>query len=265
MLRSDYNAHIHETTNDTMPTPFTHLNSAQQFLRDPRLPAEIYELLDAHRSAFLLGSVAADARVDSGAGRDTTHFYAYGAPIIKAPWRIMLEMYPSLQHTTDAAQRAFLAGYVAHLAMDTIWTVEMLGEYFVRRDWGESQQMRFVMLHVLLITMDERDERKLEAWQAPTLANAVPQGWLPFMSDSVLAHWRDLIAEQIMPGGVSRTLEIFGGRIRKTPAELRAILDVPQIMTRDLWAHVPPDDLAQIEARMYEDALAQMLLYLAEY
>lgn len=248
-----------------MPTPFTHLRNAQQFLRDPRLPADVQRLLDAHRSAFLLGSVAADARVDSGAGRDTTHFYAYGAPITKAPWRVMLETYPTLQHSTDAGQRAFLAGYVAHLAMDTIWTVEMLGEYFVRRDWGESQQMRFIMLHILLIAMDERDQGELEGWQAPTLAGAMPQAWLPFMSDKVLAQWRDLIATQIMPGGVSRTLEIFGGRIRKTPAELRAILDAPETMRRDLWAHVPPDDLAQVEAHMYEDALAQMLLYLAEY
>ncbi len=245
-----------------MPTPFTHLAAAQRLLTDPAVPDTQRDLLYRQRSAFLLGNVAADARAESGAAREATHFYAYGVPMTTAPWRVMLDRFPALQHAAAADQRAFLAGYVAHLSMDEVWTVDLLGPYFAQGDWGESPRQRFFYLHILLIFMDERDEQQLDGWQADTLAAAAPDGWLPFMSDTTLCDWRDLIATQLQPGGESKTLEIFGGRIGKTPQELRAVLDAPELMQRDLWTHVPPAALADIETRMYAHARAQMLTYL---
>lgn len=248
-----------------MPTPFTHLNSAQRLLHDARLPADLRAFLDAQRPAFLLGNIAADARVDAGAKRGTTHFYDYANPITEHPWRVMMAHFPTLQNAVDDAQRAFLAGYVAHLSIDEMWTQHMLAEYFLRRHWGEAENNKFILLHVLLITMDERDLPLLETWQAEALRAAEPHDWLPFIPDANLRGWRDLIYEQIKPGGVSKTLEIFGGRIRKTPEELRTILDSPAILARDLWVNVPPADLAAIEAQMYEHALTQTITYLREF
>lgn len=246
-----------------MPTPFTHLETAQHLLIDEQVPAATRAALAKHKPAFLLGNIAADARNNGNLTREATHFYSYDKRMTDHPWRVMLQQNPTLAHPATADQRAFVAGYVAHLSMDEIWSIHMLGPHFAEADWA-AQNIRFLMLHVLLIYMDERDYLKLEPWQPPTLAKAAPHHWLPFMSDETLNGWRDFIDEQITPGGTSQTLEVFGKRINKTPAELRAILDVPAQMQVGLWANVKPEIFATVEADMYAHARQQMNIYWAE-
>ena len=247
-----------------MPTPFTHLATAQRLLADPALPPKARALLHAQRPAFLLGSVAADARVNSGSQRADTHFYRYEAQITERPWRVMLAQHPVLQQAKDAAQAAFLAGYVGHLAVDEYWSVNMLLPHFHNRQWG-TRDFRYFMLHILLVYMDERDLTLLEEWQPATLSSARPDSWLPFMPDATLRDWRDFIAGQIVPGSESRTLQIFGARIHRTPADFRAVLDEPKQMQSNLWQHIPPEELARIEHEMYAYARAQMIEYAAEF
>jgi len=249
-----------------MPTPFTHLETAQRFLADEQLPSDKRALLNAERSAFLLGSVAADARVGAGASRESTHFYAYDRPIEERAWRVMLQRHPGLRTAHSPAQPAFLAGYVGHLSIDEYWTLNMVRPYFVKREWNTtSRDFRFLMLHIILSYMDERDLPKLEAWQHPTLCAAEPCEWLPFMNDAILTGWRDFIGQQLAPEGVSQTLSLFGARIGRTAAELRAILDSPEQMQDGLWANVPPDDLSRVETEMYTFAREQMGVYLDEF
>jgi hypothetical protein len=247
-----------------MPTPFTHLQTAQKLLKDERIAPSVRALFNAERSAFLLGNIAADARVDSGMLRADTHFYQYDQPMTDHPWRVMLERFPALKEAQSAAQQAFLAGYVAHLSMDEIWSLDMLGPHFVDREWG-TRDLRFLMLHVILSYMDERDYEALENWHRVSLCAAQPDSWLPFMSVQVLTGWRDFIGMQLPPDGKSLTLEIFGQRIGKTPSEFRAILDSPEQMQADLWDNISRDILARIEVRMYEFAREQMLAYWDEF
>lgn len=246
-----------------MPTPFTHLAIAQRLLQDPALSSDVREALAKARDAFLLGNIAADARVGSGAARADTHFYQYGEPIDAPPWRVMTGRFPRLMQPHDAAHRAFVAGYVAHLSVDEYWTRNLSGPYFALKEWADRQE-RFYMLHILLITMDERDLASLEGWQAGALAAAEPLDWLPFASDADLRQWRDLIHTQIAPGGHSETLHIFGQRINKSAAEMRAIVDDPAQVQARLWDYVPRADVARIEAEMFAYARAQMAVYWQE-
>ena len=80
----------------------------------------------------------------------------------------------------------------------------------------------------------------------------------------MLSEWGNLIYQQIIPGGVSETLAVYGARLQKTPEELRAILDSPQQMHDDLWVNVTPELTAQVEANMLDHARAQMITYLDE-
>jgi Zinc dependent phospholipase C len=246
-----------------MPTPFTHLETAQRLLNDTRIPESLRAALEAEKPAFLLGNIAADARTGADIRREDTHFYDYSHGIREHPWRVMMRLHPSLHPPASAAQRAFLAGYVAHLAMDETWTLNMLGPHFAVREWA-PRPTRFLMLHILLIYMDERDFRLLLPWQNATLKAANPANWLPFLSDTTLCDWRDFIGDQIAPGGVSQTLEVFGGRINRTSEELRAILDSPARMRDELWANILPETLASIEAQMYDQAREQMGIYWQE-
>lgn len=247
-----------------MPTPFTHLAVAQRLLVDTEIPQPLRDLLNEQRGAFLLGNVAADARVEWSLTRDETHFYSYDHNITERPWQVMLRVHPDLSHAHDDAHRAFLAGYAAHLSIDEGWTQDMLIPYFAQSRWG-TRDLRFLMLHIVLIYMDERDYGALAPWQHDTLLEAHPDGWLPFLTSDMLISWRDLIARQITGAGTSKTLEILGERVNKTPAELRAILDSPEQMQQDLWANIPQTALAEVEAKMYVHARTQMVSYLQEY
>ncbi len=112
--------------------------------------------------------------------------------------------------------------------------------------------------------MDERDRALLDQALAACLQAAEPDQELPFMDDAVLRQWRDLIAGQIAPGGVSETLDIYGVRLGKSPDDLRAMLDSPERMQSDLWANISPKLLAQVETHMNAFAREQMLTYLNE-
>ncbi len=249
-----------------MPTPFTHLLIAQNLLADDMLSPLYRALLHRQLPAFQLGSIVADARVASGVGREVTHFYAYGRPISARPWRLMLRGHPSLTEANDEAHLAFLAGYVAHLATDEAWALKMVRPQFWERDWlGVERRDKFLALHLILTVMDERDERLLAGWQAESLARCEPASWLPFMTDDVLRSWRDLVARQIMPAGESETLAIFGRRLKRAPAEIRAALDNPELMRMYLWRHVSPESLAAVERQAYAFTRDQLAVYLTEF
>jgi hypothetical protein len=246
-----------------MPTPFSHLVFAERLREDMSVPSALRMLVEAEWSAFLLGSVAADGHVLAGIGREVTHFYAYDRPMEDNPWRVMVNQHPKLLSPQTPAQRAFVVGYVGHLSMDEIWSLHMLRPHFAEREWA-SRGQRFLMLHILLIYMDERDLALLPDVLADDLNSVQPYNWLPFLSDEMLINWRDLIYRQIKPDGKSETLEIFGQRIHRTPEELRAILDSPEQMQADLWANIPPALLADIEEQMYSHAREQMMVYMVE-
>ncbi len=249
-----------------MPTPFTHLKIAQTLLEDDALAPLYRDLLGRRLPAFQLGSIVADARVSSGLGREVTHFFAYGQPITERPWRLMLRAHPGLQAPGDETSLAFLAGYVAHLAVDEAWALKMARRHFWGREWpGVERRDKFFALHLILTVMDERDERLLHAWQGESLCRARPAGWLPFLSDEILCGWRDLVARQLLPGGASQTLAIFGKRLRCEPSVIRAALDDPAQMEARLWRHVPKTLLREVERGCYAFARDQLAVYLSEF
>ena len=230
-------------------------------LADPVVPAAGRALLKAHRGAYLLGSVVADAHGLAGLQRDDTHFYNFDKPMEDHPWRVMLARYPILRTARDPDWRAFLAGYVLHLSMDEIWSLEMTGPEFAEREWAARVQ-RFLMLHILLIHMDERDLALLDPTLSDDLCQAHPRAWLPFLDDRVLNEWSSFMYRQLT--GTSETLAVYGERLKQTPEALRSILDLPERMHDDLWAKVTPETTARVEAHMRDHARAQMITYLSE-
>jgi hypothetical protein len=244
-----------------VPTPFMHLWMANQLHQDMALATDLRQQLKAHLPDFLLGSVVADARPDGGERADT-HFYRYDRPMTAHPWRVMLAQSPSLQQPKSAEHRAFLAGYVAHLAADEYWSKHVLQVHFANGDWGGSLRWRFFVLHLLLIHLDERDEGHLPLSNREVLRQSEPDAWLPFLPDDKITSWRDFIAGQI--DGDSQTLAIFGARVQRTPEELHALVHDAQTMQRYLWDHVTPQVMQQHESAMLAFSRQQLTVYLQE-
>ena len=245
-----------------MPTPFTHLYISAQLAADPAVQNGAADLLRDQHPAFLLGGVIADQKPYPEADRSDTHFYSYEYPMEDRPWRVMLARNPALAAPADAAQRAFVAGYVAHLAADEFWTLSVLRPHFALSDWGKGLRWRFYVLHYLLTWMDERDEARLPAGVPDHLRRCLPAGWLPFMPDAAICEWRDFIASQIE--GQSQTVPIFAGRVGRSPDEFNAILRDPDQMHEHIWQHFSQATLQELEAQMYVYAREQLLIYLDE-
>lgn len=248
-----------------MPTPFTHLAIARRMLNDERISPEHRALLNEHSAAFYLGQVAPDGHVMAQRKRHETHFYTYEDLHVDHLWELMMQQYPTLWRQKEENAKAFLAGYVAHLAVDEHWLNAMTSPYFVKREW-ETFRWRFYMLHVILTHMDERDYSILTTRQefqvATALERAKPAHWLPFMSDQSLHDWGSLIHRQIKPNGISETLSIVAPRAHKSVEELRAFLDDESQMEQGLWRYVPRSVLAHTETGMYDLAVEYVNAYL---
>jgi len=243
-----------------------HLAFAQRVIDDPVLPATIRAFLTSPENwgAFLLGSIAPDARVSSGIKRVDTHFYEYTPQIVTPPFTVMLGQFSQLNRDQLSAEAhiAFVAGYGAHLAMDEIWCVELLFPYFMRR-W-DDQFTSFHMLHMLLASLDARDYDSLPKQDHyPAIVNAQPNDWLPFIPDDALIEWRDLIVGQLAPGAASSTVEILSRRIDMPPEEMHRFISSPEQMAQNLWRNVPPSTIAAVEQSMYDRARAVLLTYLS--
>jgi hypothetical protein len=244
-----------------MPTPFMHLRAAHLFLEHPATPPRLREELSQHLGPFLLGNVAPDARVSGGLARSNTHFFEYTPPKVDPPAKVNLfQAHPDL-HQATGARRAFIAGYLAHLAMDVVWAEKMLFEHLYRQNWpGEG--VGYIMLHVLLCHLDAGDYQQWPAHFAPALASAEPQDWLPFLGDADLRSWRDIIAGQICPDCHSQTLKILGARVRIGEGGLREILESPERLARELWAYIPDEVLGRVGQLMAESMAADVLEYM---
>lgn len=233
---------------------------AQRVIDDPAL-APYRELIQSQWGAFLLGNIAPDARVSSGIRRADTHFFEYG-PVIDPPaLQAMLQTFPALVQVMPDAQKAFLAGYTAHLAMDEVWCTDMLYPHFTKLWDGNFSS--FTMLHVCLGWLDARDRATLPESQYPALASATPSEWLPFIPDAALVEWRDVVASQIAPGGKSRSLEILGQRVKMNEAELREFIESEKAMNDYLWHNIPHSVIEANDQHMYEAARANILTYLS--
>ncbi len=236
-----------------------HMALAERLSHDSDIPETIRRLLGAAWGAFLLGSIAPDARLSSGLERADTHFFRYG-PVVDPPAvTAMLRRYGSLRREAIAndVQAAYVAGYAAHLAMDETWCVRLLFPYFTL----ETLPERMRLFHMLIAYLDRRDRAKLTDTEYMALASAVPNRWLPFISDQGLIDWRDTIASQIAPAAPSRTLDILGQRVSMTASELAGLLDSEGQMEA-LWALVSPSQVASIEEAMYSGTRRTVVDYL---
>lgn len=232
-----------------MPTPFTHLAAASRLLHKPDLLSDTRARLRNELPAFLLGNIAADAtRLHAPGSREDTHFYRYDEEMSEYPWRAMLRRYPQLLQPVDEAHCIFLAGYLAHLAMDEIWTQQIMWP-LMRGVSDSGERRRLALVITLLMTRcDERDYQAIDEDLGTALARAQPASWLPFLNDADLRTMRDMILRQLR--GRSETLDILSRRWGLTARDFRSTLDEPALFEREVLAFIPEPRLARVERNM---------------
>jgi len=232
-----------------MPTPFTHLAAAEELLARPGLAPAVKATLQAELPAFLLGNTAPDVQTISGHPREATHFFR--VPLRAGPPadREMLASYPVLagRPALPPAQAAFIAGYLAHLVFDQLWIRDIFEPFFGETAAWSHFRERLYLHNVLRANLDADDLARLGRAVPHDLKAAAPNNWLPFVEDSHLVTWRNILADQLS-SGAGRTVEVFAQRARVDPQEFAALLASPEQMQQRVFPRLPAGRLVDYHA-----------------
>jgi hypothetical protein len=258
-----------------MPSPFLHLAVAARCADRLGLPA-------AQRPAFLFGSIAADARLVTGQARSETHFWDARTDV--SGTLKLVAAHPHLEAARlSAVERAFVAGYLCHLAADEQWTFRIYRPYFGRYSpYGgtvEGAELQWA-LHAALETAQEArppGSRRLVEPLRRAGGLALAEGLLPFLPPTALHRWRGaVLALAALPPGPARfwyleslkprTLAVTAGAAGAavTAGAAGAAEDarqgargaafaarLPELQAR-ASAYVAPDGLAEFDQRAVE-------------
>jgi hypothetical protein len=250
--------------NAVVPTPFYHLSLADELLGHADLPREARTVLDGHHCAFYFGKTAPDVQTISGQPRPDTHFYwvPLGGQVL--PWKQMLKRFPELADLASLSpeRAAFTAGYLCHLQADIMWIQMISVPYFIGpTGWKKPKQERIFLHNVLRAYLDEQIFPGLPPQLGGCLAKVDPTGWLPVVENRDLLTWRDYLAEQLSPEGVTHTIELFADRQRITVEEFSALLHSEERLEAELFSFVPRDTLVEYR----EAVIAKNLRLLWKY
>jgi hypothetical protein len=247
-----------------VPTPFYHLSLADELLGHPELPQQARAVLSQQPCAFYFGKTAPDVQTISGQPRPETHFFWFPLLDQILPWKQMLRRFPELADTEklSAARASFTAGYLCHLQADILW-IEMISiPFFIGpAGWKKRKREKLFLHNVLRAYLDEQIFPELPQELEKCLSQVQPDGWLPVVANQDLFSWRDYLAKQLSPEGVTRTIEVFAARQGLTVEEFSALLHSEERLEAELFSFVPRDTLVEYR----KAAIAGNLVLLEQY
>ena len=250
--------------NIRVPTPFYHLDIAENLLANPALANPVKKLLWEQRSAFLLGNTAPDVQVVSRQERQATHFF--NLPVradAQPPWERLLKTHPSLAQPAriPAAQAAFIAGYLCHLQADWLWIVDIFAPVFGPDCRWETFSQRLYLHNVLRAYLDRQVTPALPADTAECLKGIRPDHWLPFVQDVHISSWRDYLAGQLEPGAAAETVEVFASRQGLSPTEFYQLIESEERMEQEVFIYLPRSKLKTYQQYLIESNLGLLQAY----
>ncbi len=251
-----------------MPTPFYHLNLAEDLLVHPELPATIRTLLVEQRSAFLMGNTAPDVQNISGQSRELTHFFDLPIwPRTCPAWEKMLIQFPGLSHVNamGAAQVAFLAGYLCHLQVDWWWVLKIFAPIFGPTALWSTFSQRLFLHNVLRSYLDQDCLDRLPLGIDRSLQTVIPSSWLPFVQDEYLEQMRDWLVSQLQPGASVQTVEVFAQRQGISPQAYYDLIQSETRMEEEILSRLPVRLLEFYREQVIDENVGLLKSYLVRY
>jgi hypothetical protein len=247
-----------------VPTPFYHLQIAEDLLKHPALPDQIRQTLIAQRCVFLFGITAPDVQSVSYQSREETHFFTLPfMPQARPAWEVFLENYPTLTNPKllSSEHTAFLAGYLCHLQADWFWVKDIFDPIFgPSSDWSTFWHRLYV--HNVLRTYLDHQVLEGPAKSAGLCLDEVhPHNWLPFVEDRYLVEWRNEVFKQLLPGASTHTVEVFAERQGIAPEKYYRMLNSETAMEAEVFSHVSRQALDQYRQNLLAENLQLLEIY----
>jgi hypothetical protein len=247
-----------------VPTPFYHLQVAEDLLRHPALADHIRQILTSQRCIFLFGNTAPDVQVVSHQSREDTHFFSL--PFVQdalPAWEVFLISYPSLSNPRQLPpkQAAFLSGYLCHLQADWLWVKDIFDPIFGPSSNWNTFWHRLYIHNVLRTYLDFPVFKGLTKSAGFCLEAVLPERWLPFVEDRYLIEWRNEVFEQLLPGAAAHTVEVFAERQGIPPKEYYRLLNNEGAMEAEVFSHISRQVLDDYRKNLLAENLHLLEMY----
>ncbi len=229
-----------------------HLHIAEQMITaldersidNGRLHTDLYQNLPA----FYLGNIAPDFQILCNLPRSESHFYPIPPAADDDAFGNMLAKYPGLHRVTSLPREhaVFIAAYGAHLLLDLIWFHKILVPYFIKPKFLKDRAHRTFLHFTVLAYLDQLAYDSLSPTVGTLLSSSIPKEWLPFAENDDLIQWRDMVANQLLPGGETETVAIFSGRLHMSSEAFAANLQDDTWMETNIFSIIPTDTIQAI-------------------
>ena len=152
-----------------------------------------------HLGSYYLGSTAPDIRAMTKLPREQTHFAPLSVEEVGTGTRTMFQMHPELTKAMSPASRAFLAGYISHLAADEIWITSVFRPHFDTSQEDsrltDDQVEANIWDRAMQLDMDRQALPQLngEKRVKELLACSDQDVSMPFFEEGLLTEWKDRV------------------------------------------------------------------------
>lgn len=220
--------------------------------------------LSTYWAAHYLGHISPDFSFHSDLSREQTHFYQLPLADNDDAIQNMLNAHPQLRQVKELAPEnaLFVAGYLAHLLYDMIWSRQIITPYFVEnKTLGDKAHRRLV--HFLLLSwFDQEAYQSLDPQAERWLKDAQPDHWLPFGTQKDLIQWQQMVAGQLEANGHIHTMEIFARRVRLETEEFAAYFSDFEWMETHVFSLISLPEFNRIKAQTVQNSIELLLTYL---
>lgn len=223
--------------------------------------------LEDEIGCYLLGSTAPDIRIMTGRPREETHFFDLKQDHEISGIPRLFETYPHLPRLTGRP-RAFVSGYLTHLAVDETWIDEVYRPYFGSGSGLGGGLEADLMDRLLQFHMDRGERMDRDRFKAfyDYIFAADPGEEVGFIDPPTLTRWREVVTrildqEPTWEAFRTITMRRFGVDGSANPEQVRAFFEsIPEALDRTL-SHVT---LERVEA-FREDAVGRSLSVIKAY
>jgi hypothetical protein len=155
--------------------------------------------LDDERGSLYLGSTAPDIRVITRWERSRTHFFDLDCFDEQSGASALFSEYPALASAADLTPqtRAFIAGYLTHLATDETWITTVYRPYFGEGSPLGGDIRANVMDRALQFSLDaeHRRDRHLMVHVLDAVTRCDVGFEIDLIDGDTLRRWRDVVAD----------------------------------------------------------------------
>ena len=250
----------------------------------PNLPMHIFIAQEVAREldwgfvhdnlgSCLLGSTTPDIRAMTKWDREFTHFAPLSLESVGTGTRRMFELHPELADakSLNSATRAFVLGYVSHLASDETWITTMFRPYFsAAHTLADNDVEAQIWDRALQLEMDRQAYLEMEGLSAAgeTICGGDEEIFIEFIGPEVLGEWRQWVARFMSWEFDWQRLKRALNRMYRDNNDVQDMVDIFLAGMPDsletIYEKVPQEKLETYRRMAVQQTLLQIKEYLGE-